>query len=342
MSDLYPVNVYKADQVIWEGIKKLSCKKSIYLGSSGNNGIYNIGTVEYSNEKNNTLNYPNSYSTRLYGIDYKNICDTKIVGTYTIEDSCGINAFIYTGGLNDKDISKAKNFDTIVSGGKYTYVHAISNKLAVGNCDNPTLHGKNGLPLGPATGFIYNIENKNFINVLYPGSETTNVYGIVYNGNHKYTICGAYSSDLIGIESIYGTFYDSNPYPFGKAFMVNYNSKKNKFYAWTTFEYPYGSDFNTSFTSISKLGQKYSLAANSMYKFNPTVTKSSWVQVEKTVVPSFTAKIWLNFKVPKIQNVHSANGVSENQTVGEVLKADYSFVAVTRLADDFTDLNCEC
>jgi hypothetical protein len=308
---------YNALNIIWLGIRRLKKNKFIMVGTAGLNGILNVGPIEYNVFRNILVSYPNSYSTSVYGPEKISGSCIRLVGTYRLSTINGVFGFIYQGKVKDiNNLSKTSNWETVVTGGKYTYIQSSYNKLAVGNCDNPAYYGKNALPLGPSYAFLYDIKKKSFITVSYPNSVTTTVYGIWYNGNNKYTLCGGYSNLAYSVNQIYTV---EGIKPIGSAYLVDYDYNTNTFSNWTSFDYPNSKNYLTHFLGISGYGKYgYSLASDSASKTIYNDFKSSWVSVQRDKYTGFTVNKWTDFKYPNTVNPNSANAVADNYVVGVV------------------------
>jgi len=238
----------------------------------------------------------------------------RLVGSYRLEATDGVYGFVFEG--KTKDLVKPKNYSTVVTGGKFTYVHSTMGGLAVGGYDNPLEYGSYDLPLGPINAFIYNLHSKKLINLKYPGSISNTAYGIWYNGKGKYSICGGYSNKPVSIVDVTtdGKFFK----PFGSAYLVDYDCRTNTFSNWTTFTYPYGVNFVTHFEGISRSKNgNYQFSATSLEAGGDVNTlQGSWVEVSKNKV----VQKWINNNYNNDPNIISTNdSVAGNYFVGITL-----------------------
>lgn len=298
----------------WQGLRTYEKNTFLLSGTAGDNGILNIGPITYDPKKNYTVRYPNTYSTSVYGPDAVKKGLFRLVGSYRLEAIDGVFGFIFQG--STKDLENPRNYSTVVTGGKYTYVHSTMGGLAVGNFDNPEDYGKYDLPLGPGNAFIYNVCNKKFVNIKYPGAITNTAYGIWYNGKDKCTICGGYALTPVSITDITkdGKFFK----PIGSGYLVDYDAKTNKFSNWTTFNYPYGTNYETHFEGLSRSKSgSYQLSAVSIQSGGDINTvQGSWVEVSK----DRKVQKWVNLNYnndPKI--ITTSNSVAGNSVVGITL-----------------------
>lgn len=189
------------------------------------------------------LNYPGTTteSTNLYGPTVLKHGNVRIVGNYTSTTSANLFGCMYQGNLSGDGKWKTltPTSDTI-----NTICHSTMHNLVVGNYDTKLISGK---------AFIFDIKTKKYIEIVHPGSITTTAYGVWYNGENNYTICGGYSP-IIGTQTDIG-------------YIVNYNSVTKKFKHWK--DYYYNNDsINASvthFDGITKTKHGYNLTGVAIY-----------------------------------------------------------------------------
>ena len=121
--------------------------------------------------------------------------------------------------------------------------------LAVGNADGPQQVGELTLPIGPGVAYIYDLTTEHLRHEYrFPGSKSYTAYGIWQNGSTNYTICGGYSPLAVN------NLRTKLPLTQGKGYLVDYDSSRNTFSNWTSFNYPNGPagvNFITHFEGIS-------------------------------------------------------------------------------------------
>jgi hypothetical protein len=260
------------------------------------------------------VNYPNSATTSVYGPDNQGQGQVGLVGSYTNNGSPTVNGFIFQGTTDQ--LSNAANYQTINElGADFTIVRSTMQGLAVGNYDNPADHGMGGLPLGPSNAFLYDVAQQKFLpDIVFPGSKSNTAYGIWYNGDSKYTICGGWSPDIVN------NFLNPGQ-PIGQAYLVDYDTSNGTFSNFTTFSYPQGDNFLTHFEGISGVEKGvYTLSADSVEAGTTDPTQGSYVTVRRNTNGSFMDGVWLNLNNPNQGDggVTSAHSVYGNQVVGVV------------------------
>jgi hypothetical protein len=222
----------------------------LVTGTSGSNGVVYSGPINKAFTSMGsgsgtwyTINVPsgfNASSTSIYGVDNVGSDNVDLVGSYVSSSYyTGTTeypriGFYYDGPLTTASTNsagfksyQAKNPITQRLA-TFTYIHSISNELAVGNYD----FLGNGNPFGHA--FIYNPDptgrEQTQTEVLYPddptgGALTHTAYGIWFNSGTSYTIAG-------GVGSVFNTPLgipgDNIAYgdPIGKAYLIDYDSSK--------------------------------------------------------------------------------------------------------------------
>jgi hypothetical protein len=302
----------------WQGIRYLSDNFYITCGTyNDETGVLNVGPIDIYNPSNNyAVNYPGSNITSVYGPDYIGGGIYRLVGSYRKNNDNVVYGFFYQGSLFD--LQSDANYKTIVSGGNFTYVHSIMGDVLVGNYDNISQHNTHGLPFGPINAFLMNINNGKRINIIYPGSTSNTVYGVWHNGGSSYTLCGGYSNDAVSITDVYK---NGQPKPIGNAYIVNYDIETDIFSNWTSINYPNSSNKVTHFQGISKNGNNYQLAGDTIDTIS--ITKiASYVIVSNDYVNNFRVNTWTDIKYPLPGTITSANSVANNIVVGTYINKD--------------------
>ena len=315
----------------WQGIRGGDTAGSYQItGTSGNNGILFIGNIQTSSGTTNIINVPaggtsnapnqpgvTTYSTSIYGPDNLGNGNVRLVGTYKNSNyqtaPVFANGFLYEGTTTGNGVFTTVNFP----GATYNYVHSTMGGLAVGNHDTGTL---NGAPFGPGAAYVYDIQNKTFTDVVFPGSVSNTCYGIWYNGGTNYTIAGGYSNSPV--NNVGPTNLDT---PLGTAFMADYDSSTRQFSNWKSFNYhnqTVASPFVTHFDGISSVEKGvYTLSADFANASTGTMVGGSFVTVRRNTDGSFSDAAWVDLSYsPAIpgQTLTSSNSVYGNQVVGVV------------------------
>lgn len=302
------------DVTAWQGIREIDSENYIIVGTRGSVGIVYIGPLDGSSYSVYEVNFPGATATSVYGPDYMGDGVIRLVGTYKTGDD-KVRGFYYIGTV--EELTDSSKYQSIKTGDKFTYLHSIMGDVIVGNRDNPSQHGQHELPLGPGHAFVYDLKTNQHIPIKFPGALSNTAYGVWHNGGHSYTICGGYSLTPISIDQIYPestNFVILSPKPVGRAFLVNYDSKSQKFSDWTSFVYP-GVDFVTHFQGISQSKSgKYQLSANSSGL--DLHAKASWVVVSEK---KFKVRKWVDIEYPGTVGLSSSNSVAGKAVVGIVI-----------------------
>jgi len=306
----------------WQGIRRLDDNFFLTCGTNtSNQGVLNIGPIiNYNSANNYIVMYPGSATTSVYGPDYIGGGYYRLVGSYKKDKEDIVYGFFFQGKITD--LSSSANYKTIITYGNYTYIHSTMGNILVGNYDDIKKHNTFGLPLGPATAFLYIISEGKKIDITYPGSITNTVYGVWHNGGSSYTFCGGYSNTAIPITSIYTA---TGILPIGNAYIVNYDIENNTFSNWISINYPNNTDIVTHFQGISSVDksnpQSYQFAADSLN----TSTKDrlpAWVSVSVDITGNFYVDKWVNLKYPLPLSITSSNSVADNIIVGIYIEED--------------------
>ncbi len=165
----------------------------------------------------NTLRFPSELNrtvtaTSLYGPDIRKHNNIRVVGNYTTEEtSDALLGAMYQGNLDGSGV-----WTTLTPpGATNTIAHSTMKDLVVGNYETATILGK---------AFIYDVKTKVYTEIIKPRAKTLTAYGIWYNGNDKYTICGGYSNldPSSGLDTGY---------------VVDWDNKKHILYNWREYQY---------------------------------------------------------------------------------------------------------
>ena len=308
----------------WQGIRYLSDNFYITCGTYNNEtGVLNVGPIDIYNPSNNyTVNYPESNITSVYGPDYIGEGVYRLVGSYRKNNDNSVYGFFYQGTLFD--LQNSINYKTILTNGNFTYIHSTMGDILVGNYDNVEQYNTYGLPFGPVNGFLQIISNGKRVNIVYPGSISNTVYGIWYNGDNSYTLCGGYSNDAVSITDVYK---NGLPRPIGNAYIVNYDILTNSFSNWTSINYPNSTNVVTHFEGISSSSKnKYELAVDSINLLN-NLNIASYALLSTDYVHNFQVNYWTDLNYPLPGTVTSANSVANKIVVGTYVNKDDTSIA---------------
>jgi trimeric autotransporter adhesin len=307
------INFYDANSVSmqpvsgWQGIRASSTGgEYLITGTSSANGLLYEGPITGVGGTSYSVNVPGAMTTSVYGPNDLGAGELQLVGSYKTGNS-EVQGFLFQG--TTADLTQAGNYRTIdYPNAQFTYVHSTMGGLVVGNADGPEAN----LPIGTGHAFLYDVAQSSILtDIVYPGSTSTTAYGIWYNGDASYTICGGYSV----VAGSSGTI--------GRAYLVDYNSATGQFRNWTTFDYPNGTaglDFVTHFEGISSTEKGvYTLSADSVQAGTSNAAQGSWVTVRRNTDGTFGPAVWVNLNDSTATGLSSANSVVGNQVVGIVL-----------------------
>ena len=305
---------------VWQGIRNGNVAGSYMItGTSGANGLLFDGTISGLGTTY-LVDFPGAATTSVYGPDNQGGLNIGLVGSYKNADASTalvkVNGFVFEG--TTAELTQSNDYQTVDEpDAEFNYVHSTMQGLAVGNYDSAPDHGLGGLPLGPGQAFIYDVAENTFLtNIVYPESLSDTAYGIWYNGNGSYTICGGWSPNLIN------NLANQNQ-PIGQAFLVDYNAITGQFSNWASFSYPFGTNFVTHFEGISSVEKGvYTLSADSVQSGSTNPTQGSWVTVVRNPDGSFGTAQWVNLNytgVDPTTNITSSNSVYGYEVVGQVI-----------------------
>ncbi len=344
--DYAKASVLTAEPVsAWQGIRNFGSDPGQYLvcGTvSGNIGLLYVGSITGGGQSHRVIfPGPNTLATSVYGPDNLANNGLRLVGSYRVSGSPVFNfGFVWEGtaGL----LPSGGVFTQIAyPGATYQFTHSTMGGLAVGNADGPQQVGSDvTVPIGGGIAYIYNVATRTFpTNILFPGSKSCSAYGIWQNGATTYTICGGYSP--LAVNNLTN---QRLPLTQGKGFLVDYDSSKNTFSNWTSFDYPNGPvgiNFITHFEGISSTQPGvYNLCADSIQTGSTNPIQGSWVSVRRNSDGTFNRGTWvdLNFQPSNTPGVTSSNSVYGNQVVG-LVATDPAFSYQADVSIDFQTSN---
>ncbi len=303
----------------WQGIRGGDAPgQYLITGTSQTSGLLYIGAIN-GQGTSYAVNYPGAFNSSIYGPNNLGGGQFQLVGTYKPQNSTNVDSFLFQGTTSGGSL--VGNYSPIVyPGNPYTYVHSVMGGLAVGNTESPA---RNGLPYGPGTAFIYNVNTSQFVtNIRFPRSISNTAYGIWYNGGTSYTIVGGFSNRAVN------NMQDQSA-PIGTAYMVDYNSAvgaHGHFSHWKSFKYPNGMNLLTHFQGISSSAPGvYELSADSVQLGKANFTQGSWVVVKRNHNGTFGNAHWLDLHYPREKGLTSNDSVFGNNVVGFVLGSSGAF-----------------
>lgn len=224
----------EGDRTSLTGVR--SCGDELYISGfyqipnyPANGFVYKGEISESHNLKNwHILNVPTVpgrtvTGTNLYGPDILSVhdnsnCDKiRVCGSYTTQENTLDNAVYYEGHLNGC--------------GKWITLHPVPN--VNGSVAHSTAHNLivgNFLVQGDITAhaFIYNTITNHYFEITREGATSISAYGIWYNGDDNYTICGGFSTVNNG---------DDNFKRIETAYLVDYNSCSRSLSNWRDYNY---------------------------------------------------------------------------------------------------------
>ena len=304
----------------WQGIRSLGSDIYLICGTTNPSpntgyGLIYIGNINCQNGEIYYLNVPNSSGTSVYGPNYD--IDSSIynfVGSYTNTEQ-NIYGFIYQGNLNE--LTNESNFFYPAINQYYNtnFFHSFSNNLFVGNSGNKDKNDD-------TVSYIYDMNDLVLVKTVikYPNSGTTTAYGIWYNGNDIYTIVGGYSPKNISINKIYRE--DGIIIPIGNAFIVDYNSKTNTFFNWTSISY--GDNLLTHFEGISRNSNgTYSINVDTIDLKTSLLPTGYFLTIDRNDKNEFVYNLSNSVKILYNEDgISSSNSVVDNKVVGLYISND--------------------
>src|SRR6202041_3323324 len=108
----------------WQGIRDSGTPGQYLIsGTSNANGLLYIGPISGAGGTSYSVNYPNAYSTSVYGPDVVDGDVLRMVGSYRATQGGEVQGFVFQGTTGD--LSDASDYQTIdYPGATYTYVHS--------------------------------------------------------------------------------------------------------------------------------------------------------------------------------------------------------------------------
>ncbi len=327
-SDAPAVNLPPGESVsAWQGLRASSTPGQYLIvgtvngnttvGQALGSGILFEGTIDGKTGTNYAVNIPGARYTSVFGPDNLGNGVVALVGNdRNLPDprqQVQTSGFLFEG--TPAQLGDASHYTTVnYQPNTYNYdtIHSIMGGLAVGNAVRVSV---GTTPRTFATvAFIYDVATKGYTPISYPGSTANTAYGIWYNGGTSYTICGGYKtrSDNLPAPDL--------SFPFGTAYMVDYNAATGAFSNWKSFPYPGtpGVVYRSHFEGISALGNgTYSLNGDWASR-GKSGRGAAFVVVGRNPDGSFTNGRWLPLDNTSLRGVTSSNAVAGNAVVGIV------------------------
>lgn len=300
-----------AGQTTIQGIRGVSDSKNVYIAGSllGQNniveGLIYEGTLDANGNEGKwyNVNFPSTpeatvINTSCYGPNNGPRGTVQIVGSYKIAASAGKAPSGNLGFYYQGPVDGSGTWIQVLPNGGNTnnvFVHSVMGGIAVGNYD--VENDKNGYA------FLYNIASKECIEFKVPGSLTTTLYGIWYNGGDSYTMAGGYTSQKTGKLS--------------QAFLVDYNSKTKETSNLKSFNYQNETAFSiiTHFEGITASKDNGYNMPSDWLTVNGEKNGASFVSVSRNPDGSFGEANWVDIDFPD-SIATSANTVYRNNILG--------------------------
>lgn len=298
----------------WQGVRAADdAGQYLITGTSSTDGLLYVGPISGVGGTSFKVNVPGSTSTSVYGPDNLDEGLVRLVGSYRVSADDRVRGFVFDG--TSADLPSGGTYRTIAyPDAQFTYAHSTMGDLVVGNADGFPI----GPPLGPGRAWLYDISAGRFLgDISYPDATSTTAYGIWWNGDTSYTICGGFASL-------------SDGRPISRAFVVDYDSATNAYSNWAPFEYPNGlagQDFITHFEGISGTQKgTYTLVADSLERGATGPAQGSHVTIRRTTAGGFIQadSAWVDLDYPGTGGISSANSVFGQQVVGIVIPSTSS------------------
>ncbi len=306
MSKIHDIKTFtKYDVILWNSVNRYGNKGlNLICGTKDSKkGAVFVGDIEGSGNLHEIVvpGTEKDFSTQVTFGEYIGKHQVSLVGKL-VSDKGLIKGFKYSGKLNENDLNDSSNYKIFGIGEKITVPLGVSQNITVGiSSDNSKIENSDFVN-GPLGGYIYNVKTEKKIFISHDHFKTLTATGIVHSHDNVYVICGSASEkeivtniDTIGlIGSI-----------IGKPYLVDYDSKTNKFTNWKFFgtnERRYSEHHElfsgecklSSFSSISKnCDNNFQVIANiihgnsSDHKSSPYEVESYWGEIRREKCDKF-------------------------------------------------------
>jgi hypothetical protein len=292
---------------------------TLFGGQNLGQGILFDGTINGAKGTTYTVAYPNAKYTSAFGPDNLGNGRVRVVGSYFTpldqQSQPQLHGFVYEGlasRLGGTTGYKTLDYDAGTYNG--CVVHSTMGDLAVGVAG--TVDAQSAFdPSLPTAAFIYNFKTQAYTPIEYPlGDSTaasTSAFGVWQNDGSHYTICGGFKELLTG---------GAPEFPFGTAFLVDYDANTGEFSNWKSFHLP-GDDGSRTLTHFDGLSSVeagvYTLSGISSTK-DGSEKGAAWVNVRRNADNSFSDAIWVSLDDAAVPGTTTSNAVYGNQVVGIV------------------------
>ena len=293
---------------------------TLFGGQNLGQGILFDGTINGAKGTTYTVAYPNAKYTSAFGPDNLGNGRVRVVGSYFTpldqQSQPQLHGFVYEGlasRLGGTTGYKTLDYDPGTYNG--SVVHSTMGDLAVGVAG--TVDAQSAFdPSLPTTAFIYNFKTQAYTPIEYPlgDSQTaasTSAFGVWQNDGSHYTICGSFKELLTG---------GAPNFPFGTAFLVDYDANTGEFSNWKSFHLP-GDDGSRTLTHFDGLSSVeagvYTLSGISSAT-DGSEKGAAWVNVRRNADNSFSDAIWVPLDDAAVPGTTTSNAVYGNQVVGIV------------------------
>lgn len=241
-----------------------------------------------------TLSYPGAETTALYGPDVLSRNCIRVVGNYT--NSKGEpTACMYTGAPDGSGKWKTltPNIESINS-----IAHSTKHNLVVGN-----YLVKSSQMTGA---YIYDTISKKYHQIIKPKAVYITAYGIWYNGDCIYTICGGYSNSNI-VSKV------------GSGYLVDWDG--HKFSNWRSYEYD-NRAIITHFDGISCDQKGYELTGQAVVMDDDNERSQAFVaKVRRHSNGKFSYAKWEAIAYPE-SDLTTGNSIAHNVVIGVTILND--------------------
>lgn len=216
------LNCQESGNTFIQGIRGIKNSSNVYIAGSLvksselTYGLIYEGSLKFNGVAGqwNKIMFPgdNVVNTSCYGPNNLDGSGVQIVGSYKLANDSNTYGFLYAGPTN----GSGEWVKVEPNGGntKIVFVHSVMGGYAVGNYDTEYYNDR---------AFIYNINNKEFLEIQADGAYTTTLYGIWYNGGNSYTLAGGCTFD--------------GPTRLSQAFIVDWDSDSKKTSNWKFYQY---------------------------------------------------------------------------------------------------------
>jgi len=295
------------------------------VGQSLGQGILFDGTINGAKGTTYTVEYPNAEYTSAFGPDNLGNGRVRVVGNYRNlpdrQSQVQLHGFVYEGLMGKLGGTTGyKTLDYDPETYNYNAVHSTMGDLAVGLAGKVNAQAALD-PSLPTTAFIYNFKTQAYTPIEYPlGGSTaasTSAFGVWQNEGSNYTICGSFKELLTG---------GAPEFPFGTAFLVDYDANTGEFSNWKSFHLPgdTGGRYLTHFDGLSSVEAGIYTLSGVWSTTDGAEKGAGWVNVRRNADNGFSDAVWVPLDDAAVPGTTTSNAVYGNQVVGIVYNGDVS------------------